>query len=99
MVHAYGQSYPGWFFHYEIAGDFPLFQCTLSFGDDLICVQNWMLSKNTFFAPNLIEINSNKKSIFSKHLWMLVKLVYIVVLQVKYRPHRTNIVEMRAKSV
>jgi hypothetical protein len=29
-------------FHYEIAGDFPLFYSTLSFVDDLICLQNLM---------------------------------------------------------
>ena len=34
----YGKKGPGRSFHYEIAGDFPLFYSILAFGDDLICV-------------------------------------------------------------
>ena len=60
-----------------------------------------MLRKNTFFASKWISffvgifVDSllRVKSIFSTHLWMLVKLVE------KLRPKRIKIVEMRAKSV
>ena len=49
----YGKKAPGRSFHYEIAGDFPLFYSTLSFGDDLICVLNWMGMVSFLSSPVL----------------------------------------------
>ena len=37
-----GKNATGRTFHCGIAGDLHFFYYTLSFGDDLICVQNWM---------------------------------------------------------
>jgi hypothetical protein len=48
-----GKKAPGWSFHYEIAGDFPLFYSTLSFGNDLICVQNLMGMVSFLSSPVL----------------------------------------------
>ena len=50
---SYGKKGPGRSFHYEIAGDFPLFYSTLAFGDDLICVQNWMGMVSFLSSPVL----------------------------------------------
>ena len=52
-VYTSGKKAPGRSFHYEIAGDFPLFYSTLSFGDDLICVLNWMGMVSFLSSPVL----------------------------------------------
>ena len=66
-----------------------------------------MLRKNTFFALNWIFFFvgfffyslRREKSIFSNHLWLLVKnFVYIVEFHVKLEPQRINIVDKVTRS-
>jgi hypothetical protein len=63
----YGQSAPGGPFHCESAVGVEVFQFTLSFGVDLICVQNWMGMVSFLSSPVLGTFWSKKvKKIYSE---------------------------------